>query len=83
MAWLASLASLANVGFLAFRRSADPAPPEDHYSWVFIDQHDGDALSVWLGLLHVQVYRDGRRPYVGWEGRPPRALQWVRGRLLR
>lgn len=54
------------MSVFSFRRSTDPPPADDHFATVFIDQH-GDALSIWLGRLHIQLYRDGRRPFVGLE----------------
>lgn len=54
------------MAFFCFRRSTDPPPPDDDYAWLFIDQH-GDALSLWLGTLHIQFYRDWRRPFLGYE----------------
>jgi hypothetical protein len=54
------------VPFFVFRRHSDPPPPDDQYATVFIDQH-GDALSIWLGTLHIQVYRAWWLPFVGFE----------------
>lgn len=51
---------------LAFRRHGDPPPPDDQYATVFIDQH-GHALSIWMGTLHIQIYRDWGMPYIGFE----------------
>lgn len=54
------------VTFLAFRRHSDPSPADDEFATVFIDQH-GDALSIWLGTFHIQIYREWRLPYIGFE----------------
>jgi hypothetical protein len=54
------------VPFFVFRRHSDPPPPDDQYTTVFIDQH-GDALSIWLGTLHIQFYRAWWLPFVGFE----------------
>lgn len=54
------------MSFFAFRRHGDPPPEPDHHASVFIDQH-GDALSIWLGTLHIQVYRAWLLPFVGFE----------------
>lgn len=71
------------MAFFVLRRSTDPPPSDDEGTWVFVNQHAGEALSVWLGLLHIQIYRDGRRPYVGWEDQPPRAWQGLKRRIPR
>lgn len=52
------------MALLKFRRHPGPPPPADEYAAIFIDQH-GDALTVWLGTLHVQIYLEWRWPYVG------------------
>jgi hypothetical protein len=54
------------VPFFAYRRHGEPPPPDNQYAAVFIDQH-GDALSVWLGTLHIQIYRRWHLPFVGVE----------------
>ncbi len=51
---------------IAFRRHPGPPPPDDEYSALFIDQH-GDALSIWLGTFHIQIYRGWRLPFLGFE----------------
>jgi hypothetical protein len=54
------------MALVKLRRCPGPPPPDDEYATVFIDQH-GDALSVWVGTFHIQLYREWRWPYLGFE----------------
>jgi hypothetical protein len=63
------------VQILAFRRSTDPPPPEGEYPLIFIDQF-GDVVSIWLGQLHIQIYRAWVLPMIRFERWDSEAQDW-------